>query len=133
MNAANARGELSHVLCVEDDPHLRELLQLALETVGGLKVTLRERGDQTIDAVNTAAPDLLLLDVQLPGMDGPTILRALRSAPSTEALPVIFMTGTHDPHELQRLRASGVLEVLVKPFDPLSLAARLRALWAQDR
>jgi two-component system, OmpR family, response regulator len=130
MNASPGRGELSHVLCVEDDPHLRQLLELALQTIGGLQVTLCEHGEQVLSAVRDSQPDLLLLDVHLPGMQGPEILQRLRAEPAIPSIPVIYMTGTLDPNELDRLRGPGVLDVISKPFEPLGLAARLRTIWA---
>jgi two-component system, OmpR family, response regulator len=133
MNASRAQGELEHVLCVEDDPHLRQLLQLALETVGGMQVTLCARGEEALAALRESTPDLLLLDVHLPGLSGPAILAAVQAEPSTETPPVIYMTGTLDDDQLAQLRGPGVLEVISKPFEPLALADRLRAIWRRSR
>jgi CheY-like chemotaxis protein len=126
---SRASRELRHVLCVEDDPHLRQLMGVALEAIGGLQLSLCASGEQALQQVAVLAPDLVLLDVQLPGMDGPAVLQALRADPATQAVPVIFMTGLDDQAALRRLRALGALEVISKPFDPLGLARQLRAIW----
>jgi two-component system, OmpR family, response regulator len=124
-------SELKHVLSVEDDADLRLLLQLALETVGGLQLTLCERGEQALAAARRERPDLVLLDVMLPGLDGPATLRVLREDPGTAAIPIVFMTAQAAPTDCAALRALGAIDVIAKPFDPLQLAAVVRAIWAR--
>jgi CheY-like chemotaxis protein len=121
--------ELRRVLCVEDEPDIRLVAQIALETVGGLQVTLCPSG---LDAVATALsvqPDLVVLDVMMPGMDGPGTLQALRDEPRTAAIPIVFMTAKVQPSEVAHLKSLGALDVIAKPFDPMLLAAQLRAIW----
>jgi CheY-like chemotaxis protein len=74
-------------------------------------------------------PDLLLLDVMMPEMDGPSTLRALRALPQTAAVPAVFMTAKVMPHEVAALRGLGAIEVVPKPFDPMTLAETLREIW----
>jgi CheY-like chemotaxis protein len=122
---------LRHLLSVEDDPDLRLLLQLALETVGGFALTLCESGEQALQIARSRRPDLILLDVNLPGLDGPATLAALRADPATAAIPVVFMTGHCNAAEQASLQAQGALEVICKPFDPLALAGQVAAIWAR--
>jgi two-component system, OmpR family, response regulator len=122
-------SELRHVLSVEDDAHLRLLLQLALESIGGLQLTLCECGEQAPAAARQGRPDLVLLDVMLPGQDGPATLRALRADPATASIPIVFMTAQTAPAEHAALRAMGAVDVIAKPFDPLQLAALVRSIW----
>ena len=122
-------SELRRVLCVEDEPDIRLVAQIALETVGRLEVSLCPSG---LDAVATALqvqPDLVVLDVMMPGMDGPGTLQALRDEPRTANIPIVFMTAKVQPSEVAHLKSLGALDVIAKPFDPMLLAAQLRAIW----
>ena len=122
-------SELRRVLCVEDEPDIRLVAQIALETVGRLEVSLCPSG---LDAVATALqvqPDLVVLDVMMPGMDGPGTLQALREEPRTANIPIVFMTAKVQPSEVAHLKSLGALDVIAKPFDPMLLAAQLCAIW----
>ncbi len=124
-------SELRHVLCVEDEPDIRLIAQLALETVGGLKVSLCGSGKEGLDVARRERPDLVVLDVMMPGLDGPGTLKALRELPETRDLPVVFMTAKVQPAEVAQLMELGALAVVAKPFDPMSLADQLRGIWAK--
>lgn len=121
--------ELNRVLYVEDEPDIREVAKLALEAVGGFNVMLCESGQQALDRVSDFAPDLILLDVMMPGMDGPTTLQSLRKIPGTTDTPVIFMTAKVQPQEISEYKALGALDVIPKPFDPMTLSDQIRAIW----
>lgn len=120
---------LQRILYVEDDVDIRTVSKLALEAVGGFEVEVAASGEEALVRVREFVPDLLLLDVMMPGMDGPTTLRALRTLPDTEAVPAIFMTARALPGEILALKAEGAVGVITKPFDPMTLADQLRALW----
>ena len=83
---------LARILYVEDEPDIRMVAQMALEAVGGFTVIACPSGSEALAAAPTAQADLLLLDVMMPGMDGPSTLKALRALPATAGTPVIFMT-----------------------------------------
>ena len=121
---------LIRILYVEDEPDIRMVAQMALEAVGGFTVIACASGQEALSAAPTAAADLLLLDVMMPGMDGPTTLKALRAMPSTANTPVIFMTAKVQAAEVAMYRKLGALEVIPKPFDPMELSAQLHAIWA---
>ncbi|MGV8990825.1 MAG: response regulator [Thiobacillus sp.] len=122
---------LNTILYVEDEPDIRTVAQLALETVGGFTVKLCGSGEEAVQAGPAFKPDLLLLDVMMPGMDGPTTLAALRKDPSMKDTPVIFMTAKVQPSEIQQYRELGALDVIAKPFDPMTLAEQVRSIWAR--
>ncbi len=123
-------SDLENILYVEDDPDIREIATLALEDVGHLTVTVCESGEQALREVTAANPQMVLLDVMMPGMDGPETLSALREKGAiTASMLVIFMTAKVHPEELQRYKSLGVDQVISKPFDPMTLADELRALW----
>lgn len=122
---------LGHVLCIEDEPDIRLIAQLALETVGGLKVSLCASGSEGVQTARRERPDLVVLDVMMPGLDGPGTLQSLREHPETRDLPVVFMTAKVQPAEVAQLMALGALAVVAKPFDPMTLADQLRGIWEQ--
>lgn len=124
------RGPLNTILYVEDDADIRTIAQLALEAVGGFSVRLCSGGQEALAAIEGGfRPDLLLLDVMMPGMDGPSTLAALRALPATTATPAAFMTAKVQAGEIAHYRSLGALGVIAKPFDPMQLAQQVRALW----
>jgi CheY-like chemotaxis protein len=116
------------VLMVDDDPHIRRIGELCLTAVGKWKVVLSASGAAAVELAAAEHPDLVLLDVMMPGMDGPMTLEALRARPDTAGIPVIFMTANVQAHEVERYLALGALGVISKPFDPMKLAAEIRRL-----
>lgn len=117
----------AHVLCVEDDPDIRALVELALGPVGGLRVSSCGSGAEALALAAELRPDLVLLDVMMPGMDGIETLRRLRADARTAELPVVFVTAKVQRHEIDAYRRQGALGVIAKPFDPMRLADRVRA------
>ncbi|BBK38885.1 response regulator [Allostella sp. ATCC 35155] len=120
---------LARILYVEDDADIRMIGKFAMENVGGFVVTDCESGEEALARAPGAAPQLLLLDVMMPGMDGPTTLARLRAQPATAATPVVFMTAKVQPQEVQRYRELGAIDVISKPFDPMTLSDSIRAIW----
>ena len=121
------------ILVVDDDELLREVAQTALELVGGWQVSTAQSGDQAQQQARTERPDAILLDVMMPGLDGPTTVNALRADPTTRDIPIIFLTAkmpSDDLGEWQPLHLAGVIP---KPFNPMTLAADMAALlgWAE--
>lgn len=129
MSVAPPRRPLKRILYVEDDPDIRTVATLALEAVGGFEVKVCASGREAIEAAPGFAPDLLLIDVMMPGLDGPSTLGELRKLPGTAAVPALFMTAKVQPSEVARYREIGVLDVIPKPFDPMTLAASVRAIY----
>lgn len=120
---------LVRILYVEDDADIRMIGKFALENVGGFVVTDCESGEEALASAPGFAPQLLLLDVMMPDMDGPTTLARLREQPATAATPVVFMTAKVQPQEVQRYRELGAIDVISKPFDPMTLSDAIRNIW----
>lgn len=124
---------LTQILYVEDDPDIRIVAQLALEAVGGFRLRMCGSGQEALDAVAGGyAPDLMLLDVMMPSMDGPSTLAALRKLAATATTPAIFMTAKVQASEVAHYKSLGAVGVVAKPFDPMRLAQQVRALWEQQ-
>jgi two-component system OmpR family response regulator len=119
-------GDLRRVLCVEDERDIHEIVRLALEMVGGLAVKTCSSGSEAVAEAAAFAPDLILLDVMMPGMNGPATLQALRQIPAVAEVPIAFMTAKTDSAEIAELKQLGAFAVIAKPFDPMRLAAQLR-------
>lgn len=121
------------ILHVEDDPDIREIALIALETVGGLTVDQCASGQEALDRAPGLAPDLFLLDVMMPGMNGEETFLALRAMSQFADTPAIFMTAKAQPPEVARLRQLGADEVITKPFDPMTLADQILDIWNRGR
>jgi two-component system, OmpR family, response regulator len=121
--------QLKRILFVEDEDEIRTVAKMALEAVGGFEVVACASGPEAIAASPQANADLLLLDVMMPGMDGPATLEALRRMPATARTPVIFMTAKVQPSEVAQYMALGALGVVPKPFSPMEVSNEIRRLW----
>lgn len=117
------------VLYVDDDPDICAVVHATLSLVAGLDVHIARSGQQAIDLAFELRPDLLLMDVMMPGMDGPTAFKHIRASPLIANIPVIFLTAKVLPAEIARFLALGAIGVIGKPFDPLKLGDELFALW----
>jgi CheY-like chemotaxis protein len=111
-----------HALIVDDDADIREVARLSLELIGGWDVSVAECGSDAIERARTRSPDVILLDVMMPGIDGVATLRELADDPRTSQIPVIFLTAKTQVGERRRLEEAGACGLIAKPFDPLSLA-----------
>jgi len=122
------------VLHVDDEADIREVAGFALELDPGITLTSLPGGAAALERLaGGLAVDVILLDVMMPGMDGPETLASLRRLEGHAATPVVFMTARAQESEADKYRALGALDVIVKPFDPMTLAAELRAVLAAAR
>jgi CheY-like chemotaxis protein len=115
------------VLIVDDDDDVRMIAKLSLGRLGGRDVVDARSGSEGVEKAALEQPDVILLDVMMPVMDGTATLAALRAQASTAAIPVVFLTAKAMTAEIERLKALGAVAVLSKPFNPKSLATDLRA------
>ena len=114
------------VLIIDDDPDIRLIVRVSLSR-RGFAVAEASNGPDGLRSARDDRPDVIVLDVMMPEMDGPATLRALLADPAVAGIPVVFLTAKAMRSEVDRLRALGATGVLLKPFDPLSLAAELEA------
>ena len=121
--------ELKRLLYVEDEADIRTIAITVLEAVGGFAVIPCSSGKQALAAAPAANADLILLDVMMPEMDGPATLKALRDIPQTAQTPVIFMTAKVQASEIRHYKSLGAIEVIAKPFDPMTLSAQINEIW----
>ena len=124
---------LKKILYVEDDDDIRTITVMALEMLGDFEVAAFAAGPAALDRATAFAPDLILLDVMMPGMDGPTTLTGLRAQPALADVPAVFFTAKAQPDEVRRLRDLGASDVLAKPFDPEALPGALHRIWSAAR
>ncbi len=124
-------ARLQRILYVEDELDIQVVARIALENVGGFNVHICSSGQEALDNIASFAPDLLLLDVMMPGMDGPTTLKALRELPEAANIPALFMTAKVQKDEVEALKAIGAIDVIAKPFDPMKLAEQIKTACKQ--
>jgi CheY-like chemotaxis protein len=129
MTAANRESGPFVILYVEDDPDIRELVTLALELEDGVRVVgCQAGGGEAVEMARAWHPRVILLDVMLPGTDGPRTLEQLRADPATCNIPAIFITAKAATSDINRLSELGALGVICKPFDPMTLLAKIHEL-----
>jgi CheY-like chemotaxis protein len=124
-----AAPKLQRILQIDDDEDILAVAQVALQGYGGFEVRTAQTGAIALQIARSFAPQLILLDWMMPGMDGPATLRALQAAPSLAGVPVVYLTATVSPHLREEALASGAVEMLIKPFVPRQLVADLLAIW----
>jgi two-component system, OmpR family, response regulator len=117
------------VLYVDDDEDICRVVQATLHLVPGLTIQTAYTGERAIDVAYDCRPELVLMDVMMPGLDGPSTFERMRQSGLLANIPVIFMTAKVLPAEIAQLLELGAIGVIVKPFDPLRLYGELCALW----
>ncbi|HNB24592.1 MAG TPA: response regulator [Candidatus Melainabacteria bacterium] len=120
--------DIRKVLMVDDDQSIRRICQVCLTNVGKWQVVLAESGYEGLELARTEKPDVILLDVMMPGMDGPTTLLKLREDEQLQHIPVILMTAKVQPQEVEQYTRLGASGVISKPFDPLTLPNEIKKL-----
>ena len=124
---------ISRILVVDDEDDIREIVSASLEALGGYTVEPCESGNEAILKAAAFKPDIILLDVMMPGMDGPTTLGKLREIDGLQTTPVIFITAKAMPTEVDRYLSLGTLGVITKPFNPMTICEEIEALWNAAR
>ncbi|WP_240224830.1 response regulator [Rheinheimera hassiensis] len=122
-------NELQSIMHVEDDPSIQQVAKIALEAVGGFSVHTCASGKQALTDYPSVTPQLILLDVMMPGMDGPTTLHQLQNQYDLTKVPVVFMTAKVQSNEVASYKALGAADVVAKPFDPMTLSNQIRQIW----
>jgi CheY-like chemotaxis protein len=115
-------------LIIDDEEDVRYVAHLSLGRVGGMTVIEASSGEEGLARARSEQPDFILLDMMMPGMDGATTFRALRAAEQTRGIPVVFLTAKAMSSEVERLKELGAKGVVLKPFDPMTLASDIRSI-----
>ncbi|RUU59070.1 response regulator [Mesorhizobium sp. M2C.T.Ca.TU.002.02.1.1] len=120
----------ARILYVDDEDDIREIAQMSLELEPEFEVRSCASGAEALVEAAAWQPDLILLDVMMPDMDGPETLKRLAESQPTATIPVVFITARTQTHEVERYLAMGAAGVIAKPFDPLALASEVKRLLA---
>jgi CheY-like chemotaxis protein len=126
-------SELKRVMCVEDDPDIRMILEFSLQRLGGYELCLCAGGLEALGKVAAFAPQLVLLDVMMPGLSGPQTLERLRVLDTMRGVPMVFLTAKAMRDEVEELLEHGATGIIVKPFDPVTLPRDIRIYWEHGR
>ncbi len=121
--------ELHKILCVDDNVDILTITKFTLESMGGFTVMICETAKEALERADAFDPDLFVLDVMMPEIDGPTLFRKLRALPRWQSTPIMFMTAKCQAHEIAKLMELGSIGVIPKPFDPVDLPALLLEIW----
>jgi CheY-like chemotaxis protein len=122
--------ELNKILHIEDEYDIQTVVKLSLETLGGFTVHACSSGKEALEDIYDFNPDLILLDVMMPEIDGPTVLKEIRKIEQFQNTPVIFMTAKAQTNEIKTYKSySGVLGIIVKPFNAVLLPKEIKKLW----
>ena len=122
---------LNKILIAEDEEDIRDIEKMALELIGSFEVETCQNGSEVVALAKSYMPQLILLDVMMPIMDGPQALEALRAEDNTKDIPVIFVTAKAMEEEIERLIKLGALGVITKPFDPATLSQQVSEIWGR--
>ncbi|MEB8389376.1 response regulator [Rhodobacteraceae bacterium KMM 6894] len=123
------KTNLQRILYIEDDEDIAAIGCMILEGVGNFDVRHFNSGEAAINAYDAVAPDLIIVDVMMPGLDGPATIMHLMNIHAEKCAPFIFMTARAQLHEQEEYRALGALDVIVKPFDPMTLCDEIQTIW----
>lgn len=121
----------SRIMMIDDDDSLREMVTEGLQARGNVTVMACKDHYKAVSASANFAPHLILLDLRMPGKDGPETLKVLRQVDALKDVPVIFVTGAHKVHMVEEYHHLGVIGVIHKPFTPSELREYIGGLWAE--
>lgn len=124
--------ELKRILCAEDEPDIQIIIQTIFESFGDYEVEICSNGLELLELAPTHMPDLIILDVMMPKLDGINTFARLKKANELKDIPVIFITAKAQAHEVKSLIETGALDVIIKPFDPLTLCKEIEEIWEKQ-
>jgi CheY-like chemotaxis protein len=125
MLTAHAKDEVMKALIIDDEEDVRFVARMSLERVGGMTVVQASSGEEGVTRARSEQPDFILLDMMMPGMDGAATFRALRASTETASIPIVFLTAKAMVRDVQRFTELGAKGVVLKPFNPLTLASEI--------
>lgn len=122
-------GSLKRILYAEDESDIQIVVEAVIQSMSDYEIKICSNGKILLDCVEEYSPDLILLDVMMPEMDGPTTFKNLQLNDKTKNIPVIFMTAKAQTHEVKVFEEYGAIGVLTKPFDPMQLCSEIKTIW----
>lgn len=122
---------LTKLLVVDDDDDILTIAKFALEDLKGVAIKYVNSGEEAVQEALTFQPDMILLDVMMPKMDGIATLKAIHLLPSIAHIPIIFFTAKVQKSELDKFISIGAFDIITKPFDPLTLANSVLSMWSK--
>lgn len=126
-------GKLKKILLVEDEQDIQTITSMALTSIGGFTLEVCSSGKEALEKAPIFKPDLILLDVMMPEMDGLATFKALKKIPEMKDTPVIFLTAKVQSHEVEQYKVMGALDAISKPFDPMSLPDTVRRIYSSSK
>lgn len=121
--------KLRRIMLADDEVDILEISKIALETIGGYEVAVCTSGRHLLEQLNAFDPDLIVIDVLMPDLTGPQVLEKVRRIPRYVDTPVVYLTGVMQRDGEDDLQSSGAVDVILKPFDPMTLADRIDGIW----
>ena len=122
-------NSLKKILYVEDQKDIQMVVEYALCNISDYTLKVCSSGNEALSEIGSFSPDLLLLDVMMPGLDGPETLQEIRKIEGYQKTPAIFMTAKILPNEIDDLMTTGALAIIAKPFDPVKLGSEIQDIW----
>ncbi len=123
---------MAKILIVDDETEFTEMVAFRL-TKAGYEVSTAADGEDGLEKVRLGHPDLVLLDIWMPKMDGYQVIQELKQVPETARIPIIFLTASTLPQTLEKIKAAGAADYILKPFDPPALMDKLKAVLEKKR
>lgn len=120
------------ILVIDDEEDIRAVCRMSLERLGGWTVLLAESGERGLELAESEKPDAILLDVMMPGMDGPATIERLKASEATREIPVLFLTAKLQPADREPYLALGAEDVIAKPFDPMKLSEEIDSVLGRE-
>lgn len=124
--------ELKKILYAEDEPDVQTIVELTIQTMSDYEIKICNNGKKLLECVEEYEPDLILLDVMMPEMDGPATFKNLQANENTKSIPVIFVTAKAQVHEVEKFKEIGSWGVITKPFAVMSLCDELQKIWEKN-
>lgn len=124
---------LNKILIVEDEPDIQMIAAIGLKDIGKFEIKIANNGMEALELLPNWRPDLILMDVMMPVMDGLSTIKKFKDNPDLKNIPVIFMTARNKDEETGDYGNTGAIDVIIKPFDPLNLADYVRKVWERTQ
>lgn len=121
--------ELKKILYAEDEPDVQTIVELTIQTMSDYEIKICNNGQKLLECVEEYKPDLIMLDVMMPEMDGPTTFKNLQDNKKTKNIPVIFVTAKAQVHEVEKFKEIGSWGVITKPFTLMNLCDEIQEIW----